>query len=58
MRHLARGAPPTLVELRDQFNHRLPDAECHANDLLGELIAKTTERKVVRVQLGLSGPEL
>lgn len=35
---------PALVELRDQFAHRLPDAEFQANDLLDELIAKTTER--------------
>ena len=49
---------PTLVELRDQFNHRLPEAEVQANDLLDELIAKTTERRVVRVQHGLSGREL
>lgn len=49
---------PTLVKLRDQFSHRLPEAEVQANDLLDELIAKTTERKVVRVQLGLSGREV
>ena len=49
---------PTLVELRDQFNHRLPEAEVQANELLDELIAKTTERKLVRVQHGLSGREL
>jgi len=49
---------PTLVELRDQFHHCLPDAEVRANDLLDELMAKTIERKMVWVQLGLSGREL
>jgi len=40
---------PTLVELRDQFNQSLSDAEVPANDLLDEWIAKTTERKVIWV---------
>lgn len=44
MRYPARGSLPALVELRDQFSHRLPEAEFLAKDLLDELIAKTTER--------------